>query len=423
MTDQEHKHATLTAVDDAFKRKKKEELDRIKEELLEAKKRDDAQLLRQNGIELQNLSQTDFLSGGFDQSEVLLMTQPKWRKDSSVSRCHRLECGIPFSAMRRRHHCRLCGEIFCDSCSSNRALLPLRFPSRKPERVCIMCFGKLAPVQDVLIRLKALKNRKNSKYDWDHKNKVRSYINSPVKHTLSGEIRKAAYSVHNLFNPASIHDRGIPCWILRKARGLVFITIMKCGFLASVRIGSGLVLAKLPDGSWSAPSAIYTAGVGFGAQVGGHITDFVSVLFSDEDLENFMGSTMARLGGQASLCAGTGRAAEGNMHMSNRPGAKASKAFSYAHSRGIFAGVSLEMGAIRTRHRVNEKFYGYKVKPGALLRGEVPPPVAAQPIYDELGSAEAILKKRMSTVRASSSTTKSPPPFRSQDTPPRNKNM
>lgn len=40
------------------------------------------------------------------------------------------------------------------------------------------------------------------------------------------------------------------------------------GFMFSGKAGSGLVVARLPDGSWSAPSCIATAGVGWGFQIG-----------------------------------------------------------------------------------------------------------------------------------------------------------
>lgn len=39
---------------------------------------------------------------------------------------------------------------------------------------------------------------------------------------------------------------------------------------------TGIVIARLPDGSWSAPSAIGTAGAGFGFQVGAEMVRPVS---------------------------------------------------------------------------------------------------------------------------------------------------
>lgn len=59
---------------------------------------------------------------------------------------------------------------------------------------------------------------------------------------------------------------------------LQFLTVIKVGFVFTGRVGTGLVVARLPDGRWSAPSAIATAGVGWGAQIGGEITDFVVIL-------------------------------------------------------------------------------------------------------------------------------------------------
>jgi hypothetical protein len=48
--------------------------------------------------------------------------------------------------------------------------------------------------------------------------------------------------------------------MLMLVAGLAVFTIFKAGFVFSGKAGSGLVVAKLPDGSWSAPSCIATAG-------------------------------------------------------------------------------------------------------------------------------------------------------------------
>ncbi|KAL1740698.1 hypothetical protein HDZ31DRAFT_85291 [Schizophyllum fasciatum] len=45
----------------------------------------------------------------------------QWERDDSVSNCH--DCGRRFTFLLRRHHCRRCGRIFCDRCSSYRAML------------------------------------------------------------------------------------------------------------------------------------------------------------------------------------------------------------------------------------------------------------------------------------------------------------
>ena len=37
-----------------------------------------------------------------------------WMPDENCKECY--ECGEKFNTFRRRHHCRLCGQIFCYRC-------------------------------------------------------------------------------------------------------------------------------------------------------------------------------------------------------------------------------------------------------------------------------------------------------------------
>ena len=50
-------------------------------------------------------------------------------------------CQALFSVSKRRHHCRLCGDVFCDACSSHRVELPLEGAEfqRGPVRICDFC--------------------------------------------------------------------------------------------------------------------------------------------------------------------------------------------------------------------------------------------------------------------------------------------
>lgn len=62
-------------------------------------------------------------------------------------------------------------------------------------------------------------------------------------------------------------EKSIPDAILRQAKGLAIITVAKVGVLVTYKIGTGLVVARREDGSWSPPSAISSLGMGWGAQV------------------------------------------------------------------------------------------------------------------------------------------------------------
>ncbi|XP_050532114.1 lateral signaling target protein 2 homolog [Daktulosphaira vitifoliae] len=72
-----------------------------------------------------------------DVSSLTLETPPPWIPDNEAPLC--MSCKAIFTVVRRRHHCRNCGKVFCSRCSSNSVPLP-RFGHLKPVRVCNRCF-------------------------------------------------------------------------------------------------------------------------------------------------------------------------------------------------------------------------------------------------------------------------------------------
>ncbi|CAE7377349.1 FAB1C [Symbiodinium natans] len=62
----------------------------------------------------------------------------RWMPDEKCTKC--FACGEPFSAWRRRHHCRLCGQIFCYDCSNNFVSGKLvGRPGEVKSRLCESC--------------------------------------------------------------------------------------------------------------------------------------------------------------------------------------------------------------------------------------------------------------------------------------------
>lgn len=77
-----------------------------------------------------------------------------WNHESCVPCCH-LTANLMYMcydrALRRaRHHCRLCGGIFCATCSCNFLLLPPKFQKNQPERLCSACATLMQPLQPFL---------------------------------------------------------------------------------------------------------------------------------------------------------------------------------------------------------------------------------------------------------------------------------
>uniref|UniRef100_A0A158R5H4 FYVE-type domain-containing protein n=1 Tax=Syphacia muris TaxID=451379 RepID=A0A158R5H4_9BILA len=75
--------------------------------------------------------------------EFLPFSEAQWQDDSSVTDCK--ACGVTFSVSRRKHHCRCCGMIFCNTCSDGRIKLP---SNPKPVRVCVSCYNLLRSRQN-----------------------------------------------------------------------------------------------------------------------------------------------------------------------------------------------------------------------------------------------------------------------------------
>ncbi len=66
---------------------------------------------------------------------------PRWVPDDNVLEC--TACKDVFNLVRRKHHCRACGGIFCAKCSSGALPLP-KYDMTKNVRVCDTCFSMLS---------------------------------------------------------------------------------------------------------------------------------------------------------------------------------------------------------------------------------------------------------------------------------------
>jgi len=63
-----------------------------------------------------------------------------WVEDNEAKEC--MACKSVFTFVNRKHHCRNCGGIFCNQCSSKRIAI-LKYGVTEPVRVCNACFAKL----------------------------------------------------------------------------------------------------------------------------------------------------------------------------------------------------------------------------------------------------------------------------------------
>ena len=197
---------------------------------------------------------------------------------------------------------------------------------------------------------------------------------SPGYASMQSDVDQAATILERF---QSVPEKAIPQAVLKDARGLAIMTVIKAGFGFSGRGGTGVVVARTRQG-WSGPSAIGTGGAGFGLQIGAEVTELVLILNTDAAVQAFSHNVNFTLGGDISVAAGPlGRHAEVGI-------TPVAAIYTYSRSQGLFAGVSLEGTVIGTRNDANAEYYGRRATPEEILSGRVPPPPGAQKLVQVL---------------------------------------
>ncbi|KAF5676631.1 hypothetical protein FHETE_2127 [Fusarium heterosporum] len=226
----------------------------------------------------------------------------------------------------------------------------------------------------------------------------------------------------------------IPPKVIAKAQGLAIFTTLRAGYAFSGATGSGILISRLPDGSWGPPSGIQVHSVGAGFMIGLDIYDCVCVINSREALNAFA-KTRVALGSDLAVVAGPygaggaveigaamdgkkskeskdeeappkpPRPTEDNQNLKpetdkkkNRRSLSASgfkPVFSYVKSRGFYAGIQVDGTVVVERKDANAAFYGERVSVEQIIRGEVPRqgpnsswPAGARNLLETLKGAE-----------------------------------
>lgn len=124
----------------------KEQSDHLKQQLEESSSiissfEDQLKQLKVDSVELKKkivklVREKDTLWKQNDSLQFLqkLQATDKWMDNDEADSC--LQCSTAFSFTLRKHHCRLCGRIFCHNCSNNWLMTTA---SSRPTRVCNAC--------------------------------------------------------------------------------------------------------------------------------------------------------------------------------------------------------------------------------------------------------------------------------------------
>jgi SH3 domain-containing YSC84-like protein 1 len=152
--------------------------------------------------------------------------------------------------------------------------------------------------------------------------------------------------------------------LLKSARG-IFIApqILKGAFIVGAAGGSGVFLARgaTPE-QWLGPAFYTMGGASFGFQIGGQASEVVLLAMTDRGVSAFLGNSV-RLGADIGIATGPvgiGAAASTQNFSVD--------ILSFARSKGLFGGVSLDGAIVAVRSGWNQAYYNKpNVTPADIL--------------------------------------------------------
>ncbi|RFN47641.1 hypothetical protein FIE12Z_8098 [Fusarium flagelliforme] len=154
----------------------------------------------------------------------------------------------------------------------------------------------------------------------------------------------------------------IPLNVISNAKGLAIFTGFRAGMYFAGAGGSGIVIARLPNGTWSSPSAFSVRSGSVGLVYGIDVYDCICVLNTSEAVDVYKKAEV-NLGGAVALAAGP---LGGTVNVGD-----VKPVWTYTKSRGVYGGLTVDGTVIKEKKDVNAGFYGREVSSEEILEGQV----------------------------------------------------
>jgi lipid-binding SYLF domain-containing protein len=170
--------------------------------------------------------------------------------------------------------------------------------------------------------------------------------------------------------------------LIKQAKAiLVTPQLLKGAFVVGASGGSGVLMVRDEKiGQWNGPSFYTLGGASFGLQIGGQASEVILLAMTERGVTSFLSNSF-KLGADVGLAAGPigvgASAASANL---------SADILSFARSKGLYGGISLDGSVVAVRGGLNEAYYSKKCDPADIfVRQNVANPHSA-------GLKEAIVK-------------------------------
>ncbi len=173
-------------------------------------------------------------------------------------------------------------------------------------------------------------------------------------------VAESRFSIERLLNDPNLPDLKT---YVKNARGVLIIPeLVKGSFFVGAEGGSGVLMVRGSDGTWSSPAFYTLAAASFGLQIGGQVSEVVFTLMNDGAVQALLANEF-KLGVDASAAVGPfglGIEASTTTNLD-------ADIYAFARTVGLFGGGSLEGAKLFSRDSGNETYYGAVASPRAVV--------------------------------------------------------
>jgi SH3 domain-containing YSC84-like protein 1 len=172
----------------------------------------------------------------------------------------------------------------------------------------------------------------------------------------------------------------IPAQVFAQAKGIVILNSVKAGFIAGAEVGNGIAIVRKADGTWGAPAFIALVNRSFGFQAGVDESVTILCLMTEQSLKIIHHGANVEVGIDLEAAAGPlGAGGELTSATLQKP------VLVYSSQKGVFAGASVQAGALIGDKKKNETVYGEKMD-AILFSGQAQPTPAGLQFIEALNA-------------------------------------
>ena len=173
-------------------------------------------------------------------------------------------------------------------------------------------------------------------------------------------VAESRFTIERLLNDPNLPDLKT---YVKNARGVLIIPeLVKGSFFVGAEGGSGVLMVRGSDGTWSSPAFYTLAAASFGLQIGGQVSEVVFTLMNDGAVQALLANEF-KLGVDASAAVGPfGLGVEASTTTNLD-----ADIYAFARTVGLFGGGSLEGAKLFSRDSWNETYYGASASPRAVV--------------------------------------------------------